>query len=54
MQHAQLPSPASPPHPALSRRQEGPFRELDMLAIGSVLLAVLLILAIRKVFGKRD
>lgn len=36
------------------RRHEGPFRELDLLAIGSVLLAVLLILAVRKVFGKRD
>jgi hypothetical protein len=35
------------------RRQEGPFRELDLLAIGSVLLAVLLILAVRKVFGKK-
>jgi hypothetical protein len=35
------------------RRQEGPFRELDLLAIGSVLFAVLLILAVRKVFGKR-
>ncbi len=36
------------------RRNEGPFRELDLLAIGSVLLAVLLILAVHKVLGKRD
>jgi len=35
------------------RRHEGPFRELDLLAIGSILLAVLLILAVRNVFGKR-
>ncbi|GBE44769.1 hypothetical protein BMS3Bbin10_02874 [bacterium BMS3Bbin10] len=54
MQFAQLTDPAPPPHPAMSRRQEGPFGELDMLAIGTVLLAVLLILAVRKVFGKRD
>ncbi len=54
MQFAQLEAPAPPPHPAMSRRQEGPFGELDMLAIGAVLLAVLLILAVRKVFGKRD
>ncbi len=54
MQIAQISHPAPPQHPALSQRQEGPFRELDLLAIGSVLLAVLLILAVRKVFGKRD
>ena len=45
---------APPEHPALSGRQDGPFREMDMLAIGTVLLAVLVILAVRKVFGKRD
>ena len=54
MQIAQINDPAPPLHPALSGRQEGPFREMDMLAIGTVLLAVLLILAVRKVFGKRD
>ncbi len=53
MQFAQLSSPAPSPHPAISRRQEGPFGELDLLAIGSVLLAVLLILAVRKAFAKR-
>lgn len=37
----------------MSQRTEGPFGELDMLAIGSVLLAVLLILAVRKVFGRQ-
>lgn len=52
MQFAQLSTPAPSLPPTVSRRQEGPFRELDMLAIGSVLLAVLLILAVRKVFGK--
>ncbi len=54
MQFAQIEGPAPTPLPAMFRRQEGPFRELDLLAIGSVLLAVLLILAVRKVFGKRD
>ena len=53
MQFAQLESPAPAPPPAMFQRQEGPFRELDLLAIGSVLLAVLLILAARKLFGKR-
>lgn len=53
MQFAQLASPAPPPLPVMSQRQEGPFRELDLLAIGSVLLAVLLTLAVRKVFGKQ-
>ncbi len=53
MQLAQLQSPAPAPPPAMFRRNEGPFRELDLLAIGSVLLAVLLILAVRKIFGKR-
>ena len=53
MQFAQLSNPAPPPLPAMFQRHEGPFRELDLLAIGSVLLAVLLVLAMRKLFGKR-
>ncbi len=53
MQFAQLENPASTPPPAMFRRNEGPFRELDLLAIGTVLFAVMLILAVRKVFGKR-
>ncbi len=53
MQFAQIQSPAPAPPPAMLRRHEGPFRELDLLAIGSVLLAVLVILAVRKVFGRR-
>ena len=51
-QHAS-PAPAPTPSPVISQRQEGPFGELDMLAIGTVLLAVLLILSVRKVLGKR-
>lgn len=53
MQFAQAIAPAPPPSPIVSQRNEGPFGELDMLAIGTVLLAVLLILSVRKVFGKR-
>jgi hypothetical protein len=53
MQHAQNTAPAPPPAPVVSQRQEGPFGELDMLAIGTVLLAVLLILSVRRVFGRR-
>ena len=51
-QHAS-PASAPTPSPVISQRQEGPFGELDMLAIGTVLLAVLLILSVRRVFGKR-
>jgi hypothetical protein len=47
------PAPAPTPSPVISQRQEGPFGELDMLAIGTVLLAVLLILSVRKVLGRR-
>lgn len=54
MHNAQHASPASAPTPSpvISQRQEGPFGEFDMLAIGTVLLAVLLILSVRKVLGR--
>jgi len=51
---AQLDNAAPQPVPFLLRRQEGPFRELDLLAIGSVLLVVLAILGIRRFFKKRN
>ena len=54
MQHAQVSENASPPSPVVSQRQEGPFGEIDLLAIGTVLLAVLLILSVRRVFGRRN
>jgi hypothetical protein len=54
MQFAQASNHAPAPSPVISHRQEGPFGEFDMLAIGTVLLAVLLILSVRKVFEKRD
>lgn len=43
-------APALPP---ILKRQEGPFREFDLLAIGSVLLVVLVILGLRKLLQKR-
>jgi hypothetical protein len=39
--------------PQMLRRQEGPFRELDLLAIGSVLVVVMAILGIRRLVRKR-
>lgn len=51
---AQINSPAPQPVPFLLRRQEGPFRELDLLAIGSVLLVVLVILGVRRLLKKRN
>jgi hypothetical protein len=53
MQFAQIEGPAPAPSPVILQRHEGPFDAFDMLAIGSILLAVLLILSVRKVFGKR-
>lgn len=39
--------------PQMLRRQEGPFRELDLLAIGAVLVVVMAILGMRWLLGKR-
>lgn len=52
-QIAQTDAPAQQPAPFLLRRQEGPFRELDLLAIGSVLLVVLGILGFRRFLKRR-
>lgn len=38
--------------PQMLRRQEGPFRELDLLVIGAVLVAVMAILGIRRLLRK--
>ena len=49
-------SAAEPPPsqlPTVLQRREGPFRDLDLLAIGSVLVVVLVILALRRVFRRR-
>lgn len=51
---AQIDAPAPQPVPFTVRRQEGPFRELDLLAIGTVLLVVMAILGFRRLFRKRD
>ncbi|MDA7949352.1 MAG: hypothetical protein MPJ78_17970 [Hyphomicrobiaceae bacterium] len=53
-QLAQIDGPAPQPAPFLLRRQEGPFGELDLLAIGSVLIVVMAILGFRRLFRKRD
>ncbi len=45
--------PAPSQLPTALQRREGPFRDLDLLAIGSVLLVVLVILAVRRVFRRR-
>ena len=45
------PTPSSN-FPILSRGGEGPLRDMDLLAIGAVLVVILLILGIRKIFGK--
>lgn len=50
MTYAQTYSPAPLPH--LLRRQEGPFRELDLLAIGAVLVVVMAILGLRWLLRK--
>ena len=39
--------------PAVLQRGEGPFRDLDLLAIGTALIVVLVILAVRRVFRRR-
>ena len=51
MSHAQTADEV--PHlPQMLRREEGPFRELDLLAIGSVLVVVMAILGLRRLFRK--
>ena len=52
-QLAQTSGTEPPQIPLLFRRQEGPFRELDLLAIGSVLLVVLAILGLRRLLKRR-
>lgn len=39
--------------PQMLRRQEGPFRELDLLVIGAVLVVVMAILGVRWLLGRR-
>ena len=47
-------APSAPsPLPAVLQRHEGPFRDLDLLAIGIVLLVVLVILALRRLTRRR-
>lgn len=50
MTYAQTDNPSPLPH--LLRRQEGPFRELDLLAIGAVLVVVMAILGLRWLLRK--
>lgn len=46
--------PETPQLPGLLQRHEGPFREMDLLAIGSVLVVVLVILGVRRLRNDRD
>ncbi|MGI9387843.1 MAG: hypothetical protein ACR2OX_10475 [Methyloligellaceae bacterium] len=47
-------APASPfDRPVASPGGQGPFRDMDLLAIGAVLVVVLLILGFRKIATKR-
>lgn len=52
MSHVQTASDA-PLLPQMLRRQEGPFRELDLLATGAVLVVVMAILGVRWLMGRR-
>lgn len=52
MSHAQTADDA-PLLPQMMRRQEGPFRELDLLVIGAVLVAVMAILGVRWLLTRR-
>ena len=52
MNHAQT-ADGTPLLPQMLRRHEGPFRELDLLAIGAVLVVVMAILGVRRLLGKR-
>lgn len=48
-----LAQPAPSPLPTALQRREGPFRDLDLLAIGTVLIVVLAILALRRIMRRR-
>lgn len=50
---AQTSAPPPAPLPQISPAMRGPFSELDLLAIGVVLVAVMLILGVRALLGRR-
>lgn len=50
---AQIDPTPSPGLPILSPGGQGPLRDMDLLAIGIVLVVVLAVFGIRKIFGKQ-